>query len=66
MVPLERLKRFHTLASFSTLDMKDQHSQAPFGSVENIMLTSPCNEQPLTPHFIIVKLGFTGVDFFSY
>ena len=23
--------------------------------------TSPCNEDPLTPHFYIVKLGFTGV-----
>ena len=21
----------------------------------------PCNEHPLTPHFYIVKLGFTGV-----
>ena len=26
--------------------------------------TSPCNEHPLTPHFYIVKLGFTGVYFF--
>ena len=26
-----------------------------------IMITSPCNEYPLTPHFYIVKLGFTGV-----
>ena len=26
-----------------------------------IMITSPCNEHPLTPHFYIVKLGFTGV-----
>ena len=25
------------------------------------MQTSPCNEYPLTPHFYIVKLGFTGV-----
>ena len=28
--------------------------------------TSPCNEDPLTPHFYIVKLGFTGVFIFSY
>ena len=28
------------------------------------MKTSPCNEDPLTPHFYIVKLGFTGVYFF--
>ena len=27
----------------------------------NIMITSPCNEYPITPHFYIVKLGFTGV-----
>ena len=25
------------------------------------MFTSPCNEYPLTSHFCIVKLGFTGV-----
>ena len=25
-----------------------------------ITKTSPCNEDPLTPHFYIVKLGFTG------
>ena len=30
----------------------------------NIMQTCPCNEDPLTPHFYIVKLGFTGVYFF--
>ena len=28
-----------------------------------IMITSPCNVYPLTPHFYIVKLGFTGVYF---
>ena len=27
----------------------------------NIMKTSPCNVYPLTPHFHIIKLGFTGV-----
>ena len=26
-----------------------------------IMLTCPCNVYPITPHFYIVKLGFTGV-----
>ena len=26
-----------------------------------ITKTSPCNEDPLTPHFYIVKVGFTGV-----
>ena len=29
-----------------------------------IMQTSPYNEYPLTPHFYIVKLGFTGVYIF--
>ena len=29
-----------------------------------IMLTCPCNFHPLTPHFYIVKLGFTGVYIF--
>ena len=29
--------------------------------LKHIMLTWPCNEDPLTPHFYIVKLGFTGV-----
>ena len=32
----------------------------------NIMLTSPYNVDPLTPHFYIVKLGCTGVYMFSY
>ena len=27
----------------------------------DIMLTCPCNVHPLSPHFYIVKLGFTGV-----
>ena len=30
----------------------------------SIMLTRPCNEDPLTPHFYLVKLGFTRVYFF--
>ena len=29
-----------------------------------IMKTCPCNEDPLTPHYYIVKLGFTGVYIF--
>ena len=32
----------------------------------SIMLTSPCNEQPLTPHFYLEKVGFTRVYIFSY
>ena len=27
----------------------------------HIRITCPCNVYPLTPHFYIVKLGFTGV-----
>ena len=30
----------------------------------SIMIKSPCNVYPLTPHFYIVKLGFTGVYIF--
>ena len=29
-----------------------------------IMITCPCDVDPLTPHFYIVKLGFTGVFIF--
>ena len=32
----------------------------------NIMITGPCHVYPLTPHFYMVKLGFTGVYIFSY
>ena len=34
-------------------------------SIKFIMLTCPCNEHPLTPHFHILKLGYTGVCIFS-
>ena len=33
----------------------------PFPTGLSIMITCPCSEHPLTPHFYIVKLGFTGV-----
>ena len=36
-----------------------EFQNAIFGPNSNIMLTCPCNEYPLTPHFYIVKLGFT-------
>ena len=35
-----------------------------FAKVEvasQITKTGPCNEDPLAPHFYIVKIGFTGV-----
>ena len=35
-------------------------------AIGHIMQTCPCNVYPLTPHFYIVKLGFTGVYIFSY
>ena len=34
------------------------------GFLTTITKTSPCNEYPLTPHFYIVKLGYTGAYFF--
>ena len=30
----------------------------------NIRITCPCDLYPLTPHFYIVKLGFTEVYYF--
>ena len=38
-----------------------------YTTVERFLITksSPCNEDPLTPHFYIVKLGITGVYMFS-
>ena len=30
------------------------------------MLTCPCNEDPLTPHFYIVIFGLTGVYIYFY
>ena len=33
-------------------------------SIYYITKTSPCNKAPLTPHFYIVKQGFTGVCMF--
>ena len=35
-----------------------------FSSSRHIVQTCPCNEDPLTPHFYIVELGFTGLNFF--
>ena len=33
-------------------------------ALTNTMITCPCNVHPLTPHFYMVKLGFTGVYIF--
>ena len=35
-----------------------------WGIWESLTITCPCDLHPLTPHFYIVKLGFTGVYFF--
>ena len=35
-------------------------------SCSYITKTSACNEDPITPHFYIEKLGFTGVYIFRY
>ena len=37
----------------------------PLTFPELIRITCPCNEYALTPHFYILKLGFTGVCIFS-
>ena len=29
---------------------------------DHVMLTCPCDVDPLTPHFYIVKLGFTRIN----
>ena len=44
-----------------SITSNDKTYQYVYGFV-GITKTSPCNEDPLTPHFYIVKLGFTGVN----
>ena len=38
------------------------HNKATKTIKQYITKTCPCNEDPFTPHFYIVKLGFTGVN----
>ena len=40
--------------------------ELPGPLILDIMLTSPCNVYPLTPHFYIAKLGCTRYTLFSY
>ena len=49
-------------------NLKRKHKNKTFWTLSDLCITktSPCNEGPLTPHFYIVKLGFTGVYIFSY
>ena len=35
-------------------------------SLYRITQTCPCNVDPLTPHFYMVKMGFTGVNIIFY
>ena len=48
------------------LTVKRDQIQRPNSLYYCITKTSPFNKEPLTPHFYIVKLGFTGVYIFSY
>ena len=59
-----------TAASFPNKNIKASSFQSSGTSLDEvllffhivyIMITCPCNEHPLTPHFYIVKLGFTGI-----
>ena len=47
-----------------TIKYTQENGKSLLTEAGNIMQTSPCNEYPLTPHFYIVKLGFTGVYIF--
>ena len=43
-----------------TLQQKNAHVSTAGKVSQRIMQTCPCNADPLTPHFYIVKLRFTG------
>ena len=47
-------------------DCHDTKIYISVGFGQSIMPTCPCKVGPLTPHFYIVKLEFTGVYIFSY
>ena len=51
--------QFQTFQELRRLDLSWNQYFTPGN--DSITKTSPCNEHPLTPHFYIVKLGFTGV-----
>ena len=50
-----------TLSENPVISPNHKASRQSFGIITK---TSPCNKHPLTPHFYIVKLGFTGIYFF--
>ena len=45
-------------------EMISDDDMGPYFLIHYITKTSLCNEHPLTPHFHIVKVGFTGVYIF--
>ena len=55
----------HLVVLFLTVLLRDflKTSNMPLQNEKrrHYLLLSSCNENPLTPHFYIVKLGFTGV-----
>ena len=67
-IPLFKLKREINKYYKKTKYNENYNSLVCFFNTldADITKTSPCIEDPLTPHFYIVKLGFTGVYIFSY
>ena len=61
----ERLQDVSTDLAIGPCDAKIQINDIEIDFVL-IMQTCPCDVDPLTPNFYIVKLGFTGVYSFSY
>ena len=54
--------RFGNWKVYNALAVNDSSSDQPACTrVQLIRITRPCDLYPLTPHFYIVKLGFTGV-----
>ena len=58
---LESVKIF--IRAFHKIEYDVHRAPKNFSSLA-ITQTCPCNEDPFTPHFYIVKLGFTGVYIF--
>ena len=51
--------------SSHNIGFNDEMAKIIFQLSSNIiMITCPCNEHPLTPHFYIEKVGFTRVYIF--
>ena len=54
--------KIHSMDKKDTYGLRDPFDSSDY-SLESpcIMITCPYDLEPLTPHFYIVKLGFTGV-----